>query len=304
MGTPTYSIPTLLMLLKKKYNIVCVITQEDKVQGRGKKLLAPPIKGEAQNHGIPVLQPASLKTSDFESVLISYKPQIYITIAYGKIIPGNILDIPEFGCINVHASLLPKYRGPAPIWWAVINGDKNTGITTMYSDEGVDTGDIILKTETKIGKNETTGMVHDRLALLSAQVLSQTLDLITNGKMIRQKQNDELSTYAPQITKNTGHIDWNKSAEEIRNLIRGTNPYPYAYSIYNKCRMKIIEAKSNNSVYKENPGTIVKVMNDHFIVSCLGSSLEVYTLQMPNKKILPVADYLNGNKIEEGIILE
>ena len=303
MGTPEYSIPALQMLIENRYEIKAVITQQDKEQGRGKKIKPPPVKKEAELHHIPVLQPASLKTADFEEKIMKLEPDLFITIAYGKIIPENILDIPGYGCINVHASLLPKYRGPAPIWRALIDGEKKTGVTTMYTDKGVDTGDILLKRELTIDDDMTAGQLHDRLALLSAEALKETLELLWEGKLQPKKQDERLATYAPSITKETGKIDWQKDPEAIRNLVRGLCPYPGAYSFYQGVCMKILSARAENINANARPGKIIEVGKDSFAVACKKGILRVYRIQMPGKKAMDVSDYLNGNDISEGEIL-
>jgi methionyl-tRNA formyltransferase len=303
MGTPEYSIPVFDMLIGTGYNIVCAVTQTDKERGRGKKLVPPPVKEAALKQKIPVLQPQTLKTQAFEQELSRFSPQLYITIAYGKIIPGNILGIPEYGCINVHASLLPKYRGPAPLRWVLINGEKETGVTTMYSDAGIDTGKMLLQRKINIDDNMTYGALHDRSAVLSAETLFETLTMLRDGTISPADQNDSEASYAPMITKETGHIDWNKSAKAVRDLTRGLDPYPCAYSFCEGERMKIIEAKINGGIINGAPGMVVKVEKNSFTVRCADTGLDIIRIQMPGRNVMRVSEYLNGNTIKEGTIL-
>ena len=243
MGTPEFAVPCLRDLIANKHEIAAVVTQPDKAKGRGNKLALPPVKVLANESGIPVYQPVKIKTGEFTEILKSVAPEVIIVVAFGQLLSQEILDIPPHGCINVHASILPKYRGAAPINWCIINGDKTTGVTTMYMDKGLDTGDIILKREIQIGADENAGELHDRLSELGASALSETIELLISGKIERIPQNNEEATYAPIMTKELGRIDWSKDASDVRNLIRGTYPWPGAFSSYNGKIFKILNEK-------------------------------------------------------------
>lgn len=251
MGTPEFSVPSLDMIIKEGYEVLAVVTQPNKPKGRGKKLCCPPTKEYAEKQGICVLQPRTANTEEFISILREIAPDILITVAYGKILPQEVLDIPKEGCINVHASLLPKYRGAAPINWAIINGETKTGITTMLTDAGMDTGDILLKREIDILDDITAGELSDKLALLGAEVLKETLKKIENKTLQRIPQNEAEATYAPMMSKEIGLINWENSSKSIHNLIRGTNPWPGAFTSYKKKRVKIWKSEIINQGLKE-----------------------------------------------------
>ncbi len=297
MGTPDFAVPCLETIYNMGHQVVGVVTQPDKPKGRGHKLLPPPVKELALKNGAEIFQPQSLKNEAFLEDLKRIDPELIVVVAYGKILPKYILNYPAYGCINVHASLLPKYRGAAPIQWSVINDNKTTNITTMYMEKGLDTGDMILKSETKIGANETYGELHDRLAQMGASLLKTTIEKIQLGDAPREKQNNELSCYAPMISKETGHIDWNKSAKEILNLIRGTNPWPMAYSIYEEMPMKIISAKIADTI-EGNPGDIISVDKKGILVACNNGSVLVTEIQIQGGKRMAVSSYLNGHEIK------
>ncbi|SHJ58161.1 methionyl-tRNA formyltransferase [Tepidibacter formicigenes] len=303
MGTPDFAVPSLKVLIEEGFDVVGVITQPDKPKGRGKKMAMPPVKEEALKHGIDVYQPKKVKDKEFVEFLKKLNPDIIVVVAFGQILSKEILSIPRYGCINVHASLLPKYRGAAPINWVIINGEKTTGITTMYMDEGLDTGDMILKGEIEIGDEETAGQLHDRLCVLGGEVLRDTLKLIKEDKAPRQAQDDLLSCYAPIMDKSLGSIDWNKNAKDIFNLIRGTNPWPSSFTKYKNQTMKIWKSKVLNEKSKEKPGTILKVNQDGIYVSTKDNVLLIEEIQMPGKKRMYVKEYIKGNEIEEKVVL-
>ena len=243
MGTPDFALASLDKLIDGGYEIAAVVTQPDRPKGRGKKLTPPPVKERALGAGLRVLQPERVKDSGFIEALKELSPDIIIVVAYGQILPEEIINLPAMGCINVHASLLPKYRGAAPINWCIINGESRTGVTTMYMDKGMDTGDILLQRETEIGENETAGELHDRLAALGADLLLETLEGLQRNEVERKAQDHSAATYAPQLDRETGRVDWNSDAKSIYNLIRGTNPWPGCYTVYKGERMKLWEAK-------------------------------------------------------------
>ncbi len=303
MGTPDFAVPCLEILIEEGHTVVGVVSQPDQPKGRGHKLQPPPVKARALEHGIPVFQPTKLKDGSFQEVLDETKPELIVVVAYGKILPKYILDYPKYGCVNVHASLLPKYRGAAPIQWSVINGEKVTGVTTMYMAEGLDTGDMIEKSETEIGRTETYGELHDRLSVMGAELLKKTVEKLENGTAEREVQKDEESCYAPMLNKETGHIDWSKSAEEILNLIRGTNPWPMAFSLYEDVPMKLIVATKGEKQDK-NPGKILSAEKSGICIACGDGSVLVTELQMQGSKRMDVASYLNGHEIRVGTILK
>jgi len=291
-------------LIFQKYDILAVVTQPDREKGRGKKLSAPPVKILAEESDIPVYQPDKIKTEEFTKILRDLKPDVIIVVAFGQILSQEILDIPKWGCINVHASLLPKYRGAAPINWCIINGEKTTGITTMYMDKGLDTGDMIIKKEIKIEENETAGELHDRLMELGALALSETMTLISEGKVQRIPQNNEEASYAPIMTKSLGRIDWSKSAFEIKNLIRGTYPWPGAFSSYKGKTFKILSCEVLEDSRKNNNfGSVIRVNRDSIVISCGTGSLRIEELQFENEKRMSVEAYLRGHEIAVGTTL-
>lgn len=304
MGTPEFAVPSLDMLVKEGYDVAAVVTQPDKPKGRGNKMAAPAVKEYAVGKGIPVLQPAKIKTQEFAEELRSLNPDLLVTVAYGKILPDYVLDIPPLGCINVHGSLLPKYRGAAPIQWSVINGEKVTGITTMYTDIGMDTGDMLVKKEVEVPEDMTAGELHDILSVVGAEVLKDTLEKLEKGTLERTPQPHDRATYAAMISKELGLIDWNKSAREIHNLVRGTNPWPGAYSFYKGERIRIwktsvISGKALN--YK--PGTICEVIKSGVIVATGDGLLNILEVQFDSSRRMTVEEYMCGHSIDEGEVL-
>lgn len=301
MGTPEFSVPSLEMLIEK-YNVKAVFTQPDRPKGRGKKVAMSPVKEIALKNNIPVYQPYNLKKEkDTIDIIKQIKPDFIIVVAFGQILPKEVLDIPKFACINLHASLLSKYRGAAPINFAIINGENKSGNTTMLMAEGLDTGDMLLKQEVDIDKNMTAGQLHDILKIKGAKLLVDTIDNFNN--IIPEKQKDSESCYAPMISKDMAKINWHKDAESINNLIRGLNPYPIAYTQYKDKIMKIHEAEVISKNCSQVPGTILKVTNEGIEVACKKNILFIKKIQFPGKKPLLVGQYIRGNTIEEGILL-
>ncbi|NLY43581.1 MAG: methionyl-tRNA formyltransferase [Clostridiaceae bacterium] len=305
MGTPEFAVPCLDMLVTKGYSVVGVVTQPDKPKGRGHKVSPPPVKEYAIKKGIPVFQPERLRDGSFDNDLRLLSPDCIVVVAYGKILPKSILDYPKYGCINVHASLLPKYRGAGPIQWAIINGEKETGITTMYMDEGMDTGDMILKKKVMIGENETAGELHDRLSVLGAEVLADTLRRIQEGTAPREPQNHSEATYAPMLTKEVGCIDWNKSAVEIKNLVRGVNPWPVAYTNYEGKRFKVWSVDIGEKCDLGVPGMIIKYIDSQGLMVRTGDmgSIIIKEIQYEGGKKMSMEEYLRGHTIEIGKLL-
>lgn len=302
MGTPDFAVPCLDILVSNGFDVCGAVTQPDKPKGRGHKLTPPPVKEYAIIKNIPVYQPQTLKDGEFEKVLDELKPQLIAVVAYGKILPEYILDFPEYGCVNVHGSCLPKYRGAAPIQWAIINGDKTTGVTTQYMKKGVDTGDIIFADETEILPDETYGELYTRLSKSGAGLLLKTVNAIKDGTAPRAEQDESKATHAPMLTKETGHIDWTKSADEVLNLIRGTNPWPMSYAMYGDEMMKVFGAKKGSG-FDAPPGKI-RIVNKKLEISCGKDSVVVDEIQFKGGKRMTVASYLNGHNIDENIILK
>jgi len=301
MGTPDFAVPSLKALIDSKYNVVGVVCQPDRPSGRGRKLTSPPVKILAEAESIPVMQPEKIRTDEFFKEIKSFKPDLICVTAYGKIIPPNILELPKYGCVNVHASLLPNYRGAAPINWAIINGEKNTGITTMLMDEGMDTGDILLKIEIEIGEDDTSIELSEKLSAIGAELLIETIEKGQNDEIEPIKQNDSEATSAPIIKKDVGRIDWSKSAEEIRNLIRGTQPWPGAFTSYNGKNLKIFKASVNSQ--GGNPGKVLVSDGGKLVIGTGQNSLDISELQIEGGKRLKVADFLRGNNLETGTTL-
>ncbi|KAB3535233.1 methionyl-tRNA formyltransferase [Alkaliphilus pronyensis] len=300
MGTPDFAVPCLEALIDEKHEIVAVFTQPDKPKGRGKKIVTPPVKDVAIREGITVYQPSNLKADDTLETIRALKPDLIVVVAYGHILTKDILEVPPFGSINVHASLLPKYRGAAPINWVIINGESKTGVTTMYMDVGLDTGDMILKEETLIGADETAGELHNRLSGLGADLLTKTIDLIEVGGIEREPQNHEEATYAPIMGKELGRIDWSQDAKQIKNLIRGTIPWPGAYTTYENKVMKIFSSRIEETDINYTAGEIVEVTKDEIYVGTSKNLLVIQEIQFSGGKRMLVKDYLVGNNIEKG----
>lgn len=302
MGTPDFAVPCLDILVSNGFDVCGAVTQPDKPKGRGHKLTPPPVKEYAISKNIPVYQPQTLKDGEFEKVLDELKPQLIAVVAYGKILPEYILDFPEYGCVNVHGSVLPKYRGAAPIQWAIINGDKTTGVTTQYMKMGVDTGDIIFTDETEILPDETYGELYTRLSQSGAELLLKTVNAIKDGTAPRTEQDESEATHAPMLTKETGHIDWTKSADGVLSLIRGTNPWPMSYAMYGDEMMKVFGVKKGSG-FDAPPGKI-RIVNKKLEISCGKDSVVVDEIQFKGGKRMTVASYLNGHDIDENIILK
>ena len=308
MGTPDFAEASLQALIDANYNIEAVVTNPDRPKGRGMKMLYTPVKELAVSKNIPVFQPEKVRNNvEFIEKIKSINPDVICVVAYGKILPKEILEIPKYGCINVHASLLPKYRGAAPIQWAVLNGDKETGITTMYMDIGMDTGDMILTKKVQIGENETTGELWERLSKIGGNLLVETLNQIEKGIAPRIPQEGEY-TMAPMLEKEMSKIDWeNKTAEEIKNLVRGLNPIMGAYTFLNGKKIKFWKVEvANNIVYDEenikmikNGTVLISDQKDGIFIKTKKGILRVLEIQGENAKKMSIQEYLRGNKIEE-----
>ena len=303
MGTPDFAVPCLQALIDDGHDICAVFTQPDKPKGRHGVLSAPPVKELALKYDIPVYQPDSLKNDEIKSSFASLGADLALVVAYGKILPEEFLNAPKYGCINMHASLLPKLRGAAPIQWSIINGEKRSGVTAMQMDKGLDTGDILLSESVEIRDDETAQELHDELSVLGAQVMRKTLLMLQRGELSPVRQDDSNSTYAPILAKELSAIDWQKSALQIHNQIRGLYPWPGASAVLNGKTLKIHSAKLLGKTEGE-PGEVV--FNDRRLcVACGdGNAVELLVIQAPGKKAMPVTDYLRGNPVVLGTIFE
>lgn len=303
MGTPDFAVLPLEALYNDGHEIALVVTQPDKPKGRGHKMQPPPVKEFAVLHNIPVYQPESAKTDEAFEYLKSFNADLFIVAAYGQILQQRVLDLPKYGCVNIHASLLPAYRGAAPIQRCIINGEKVTGVTTMQMNAGLDTGDMLIKEEVEITDTDTGETLHDKLAIAGVNTIRETIKQIEAGMLNPEPQDDSLSCYAPMINKATGYIDFSKSATEINNLVRALNPYPYASTLYKGVRFKIIAAKVSQGDLGGENGEIKKVDKDGILVKCATGALLITNVQFEGKKKMPVSEYIKGNTIETGVIL-
>lgn len=303
MGTPDFAVPVLEALISAGHQICCVITQPDRARNRGKKVIFSPVKTAAVEHGIDVLQPEKIKGDETVfRFLQEQNPDIIVVAAYGQIIPKSILDLPKYGCVNVHASLLPKLRGASPIQHAILQGERETGVTIMQMAEGLDTGDMIAKVRTEVGRKNGQEL-HDELAHLGAELLTETLPLIEAGKIAPEKQDDSMATYAGLITKGDGKIDFSRTPQEIERQIRAFDPWPGAYCGYGDGQMKIWKAECLDGEGKGVPGEICGVSDEGIDILCGGGILRVEEIQLPGKKRIEVKAFLRGNFIEKGRIL-
>jgi len=303
MGTPFFAVNALKSIIDDGYNVVGCYTQPDKMQGRSSKLIASPVKECAAAHGIPVFQPEKIRLEENVEELRSLAPDIIIVAAFGQILPLSILEMPKYGCINIHASLLPRYRGAAPIEWSVINGEKETGVTTMFMAEGLDTGDIIEEAVTEIGAKETAEELRSRLAELGAELILSTMKAVISGDFKRTPQDDSKSNYAVRLSKEMGKADWNLPAVKIERLIRGLRPWPVVYSSLSGRGLKIYAADVVEDMSGE-PGEIIEVGKKNFVVACGEGALRIRMVQPEGKKMMDAASFLNGNKLTVGMRFE
>lgn len=300
MGTPDFSVGTLEALIQAGHQVVLAVTQPDKPKGRGGKMQFPPVKETALEHGIPVFQPRKVREPENIEELRKYQADVIVVVAFGQILPREILELTPYGCINVHASLLPSYRGAAPIQWAVINGEAVSGVTTMQMDEGLDTGDMLLKTEVPLEPEETGGSLHDKLAAAGASLCVRTLKALEEGTVTPKKQGESPTAYASMLKKEMGEIRWEESAISIERLIRGLNPWPSAYTGWQDKTMKIWEAEVLEEDSGQEPGTVVRVDKDGFLVQTGKGLLKVTALQIPGKKRMEADAFLRGYSMEPG----
>ena len=303
MGTPEFAVPCLERLIADGHNVKGVFTQPDKPKGRGHKMQFPPVKECAVNNNIPVYQPLKMRDGEAMKILEELNPELIIVVAYGKILPKEILELPKYGCVNMHASILPKYRGAAPIQWCVLNGEKESGVTAMQMDVGLDTGDMLYTEKTEIGENETAGELHDKLSAIGAEVMSKTIKMIENGELKPEKQDDLLSNYAPMLSKDLCPIDWNVSAQEVHNKVRGLSPWPVATTTINGKNLKIHRTELAGKS-KGECGEVVKADKELIVACGDGNAVRILVLQAEGKKAMPAGDFLRGNSIEVGTILK
>lgn len=307
MGTPEFAVPCLKTLIESGENVAAVVTQPDKPKGRGKILTPAPVKELALKRNIQVLQPEKIKDDSFISAIRELRPDLIVVVAYGKILPKAVLDIPPLGCLNVHASILPKYRGAAPINWAIMNGEKETGVTTMLMDAGMDTGRMFLTQRIEIKDDDTADSLHDKLKEIGADLLIKTICGIESGTIRPIPQDDLQATYAPMLKKEDGRIDWTIGAEEIRNLIRGLNPWPGAYTRWEGRNIKIFKGERGDGQGaggRVEPGTIINVSADGICVATGKGTLLITELQMENKNRMSASEFIRGYKIVKGQIFD
>ena len=304
MGTPDFAVPCLERLIKDGYDVCLAVTQPDKARGRKMILTPPPVKVTAEKNGVEVFQPVTLKSDEAYDKLKSYNPDFIVVAAYGKILPKRILDIPKYACINVHGSLLPKYRGAAPIQRAVIDGMKTSGVTTMLMGEGLDTGDMLLKYETDIGENETAGELFDRLAEASPDLLVKTLEDFALSKITPEKQDESKATYASMLSKDEALIDWNEPSDIIHNKIRGMSPWPVAFTHYDGKKLKIYQSEKTDKSTSALPGTVSADKNSIYVSCSDGKLLKILSLQAEGAKRLDAKQFSAGHRDLNGCVLE
>lgn len=302
MGTPDFAVPCL-EVCHELGEVIAVVTQPDRPKGRGKKLAPPPVKEKANQLGLRVLQPEKIKTSEATELIESLKPDLMIVVAYGQILSKRLLDIPKYGCINVHASLLPKLRGASPINWSIVTGESQTGVTTMYMSEGLDEGDMIDVMTTPITDEMTAGVLHDKLMELGAKTLRTTIQAVENGSANRIPQDSAQSTYAPILKKEMAEVKWDSSSKCISQFIRGFDPWPVAFTHYQGLTMKLYSPKIESYNGTASPGTILEVSKSGILIATADSALRVSEIQMPNGKRMSVSSYILGNDLEVGTVL-
>lgn len=307
MGTPDFSVETLEALIAAEHDVCLAVTQPDRPKGRGKETQASPVKEKALFHGIPVYQPRRVRDPECVEELRKYHADVIVVVAFGQILPASVLELTPYGCVNVHASLLPKYRGAAPIQWAIIEGETVTGVTTMQMDEGLDTGDMIMKTEVPVSEDETGETLHEKLSAAGAALCVETLRALEDGTAVFEKQGESPTAYARMLTKELGNIDWTEPAVRIERLIRGLNSWPSAYTYWNGKLMKIWRAEVLQTQPEDagdiRPGTIAAVGRDSFTVRTGDGDLRILEVQMPGKKRMETGAFLRGNTMETGDVL-
>lgn len=304
MGTPGFALPALAALSSSNYSVIGVVTQPDRPAGRGRKEIAPPAKLLAQSLGLPVFQSPKIKDQSFLDIFYQLNPEIVVVAAFGQILPKAIIGFPKFGCLNIHPSLLPKYRGAAPLNWSIIRGETKTGVTIMLMDEGMDSGDILMQQETPLGATETYGQLHDRLANQGANLLITTMQQVISGTASRQPQDLSAATFAPRLTKETGRINWQQSCTDIVNLIRGLCPSPAAYTFLEGQALKIFTAEPKSGKPKEIPGTIDEDTSQGLPVAAGNGYVIIKEVQLAGKKRLPINEFLRGYHLPQETVLQ
>jgi len=304
MSTPDFAVPPLKALHTSSHDVVLVVTQPDRPKGRGRIIASPSAKNTAEDLGYNVIQPLDIRSKAFEKQIKEIAPDLIVVVAYGKILPKNILNLPKIGTINIHASLLPKYRGPAPIQWAIINGEKKTGVTTMFMDEGLDTGDILLSSKVEIAKNDTSATLHDRLSSLGGDLLLKTLTALEAGDLNPIPQDHTQATHTTLLKKKDGHVDWEKSAEKLDAFIRGISPWPGAFTFYGTRRLNIFSVWPVFMDADEKPGTVIKSFPDELRVATGKGVLSITEIQGASGKRLQIKEFLRGCKIAPGTVLD
>ena len=300
MGTPEFAVPSLRALHESRHHIAQVVTQPDRPKGRGRNVIPPPIKTLASDLNLPIIQPKSIKTKEFEELVTSLKPDFITVVAFGQILTQNILSSPRLGTINVHASLLPKYRGPAPINWAIINGENETGVTTMLMEKELDTGDTLLTAKELISPQDTAQALHDRLSAIGAKLLVKTLDAFANDAISPTPQDHSKATYAPLLKKSNGQLDWAKPAKTLELFIRGMTPWPGTFTFHENNRLKIYKAKPVSKNFQASPGTVLESFPDELEIATGDGALSILEIQGPSGKRLAIKDFLHGYKLKPG----
>lgn len=302
MGTPAFACPTLQTLIDRGEHVVAVVSQPDRPKGRGQRLMPPPVKELAERCRIPVLQPLKVRDPSFVETIRDLRPDVIVVVAFGQILPKALLDIPPHGCVNVHASLLPRYRGAAPLNWCLINGETETGVTTMLMDPGLDTGPMLLKRATPIDENEDIVSLHDRMSMMGAELLAETMDGLKAGQLEPRPQDDALTCYAPLLRKEDGLIDWGRDARAIHNQVRGMAVWPGAYTFLDGQMLKVYRTRVSDG--SGLPGTVRVAARGQFEVACASGSLRIEELQLAGKKRLDSASFLAGCPVAEGTLLK
>ncbi len=303
MGTPDFAVPALTALHNNKYDVALVVTQPDRPKGRDRKPVSPPVKETAVHLGYDVIQPISIKTDEFANNVIRLKPDMFVVAAFGHILPKRILKLPKIGALNIHASLLPKYRGAAPIQWAIINGEKETGVTTMLMDEGLDTGDILFTSKIQISPDDTSATLHNCLADLGADLLIKTLKAIEADNINPIPQDHTIATYAPMLKKKDGHINWGMAADKVETFIRGMTPWPGAFTFCKNIRLKIFSSTPIMMPVDKTPGTVLKGFPDELRIATGKGALSILEIQEESGKRLLIKDFLRGFKLPIGTVL-
>ena len=304
MGTPDFSVPALVALKEAGHEILAVVTQPDKPKGRGKEVQMTPVKEKAMEYQIPVYQPVKARDPEFVKILSDMAPELIVVVAFGQLLPKTILDIPQYGCVNIHASLLPKYRGASPIQYAVINGEKESGVTTMMMAESLDTGDMLDQESIVLDKKETFGSLHDKLSSMGGRLILKTIEKLEDGTAVRIPQDDSGTCYVGMIKKSMGDIDWSMDAVSIERLIRGLSPWPSAYTAWNGKVMKLWEAEVIDKEYEGVCGQVTEVGRDSLVIKTGNGGLSIRKLQLQGKKCMDIDAFLRGYPITAGTVLE